>query len=204
MNKRDTLKQEAQVFITQLKAEYDAKISEKELAKYTDEAKGEYKDNLSKQYYKIAEEKREIYRSLIFAAGKKEVILAEKIASEAKRIKEINSEKPDELLKQNNALLHVGFMLQNGTVIQISDLVERYRENDDIISMIAAQSNKPGYESIKSDLNKVEDHSIHHLKNSVESQDISFSEKFPHLTGLGKSPFDLFDMGRATEHNFFS
>mgnify|MGYP001575552244 CR=1 FL=1 len=70
--------------------------------------------------------------------------------------------------------------------------------------MIKAQSNKEGYQSIKSYINNIEDHSIHYLKNNVRSEYTDFTNKFPHLTGVGHETYDLFNMESTLKHDFFS
>lgn len=209
MSRRKTLRNEAGEKLNKLKSEYEGKKNSNELDKYTEDAKKEYLINLSKEYYSMAENLREEYRGKIYQAGMEEVAELETQLKEQELSNQSKKDSMEDLLSENNKLIYSTYILNNGSVEQVKNLLINNPNNEQIKELVKAKLNtietseKSNYSEVQQMITEVESDKVKKLELQIQQE--YNSNQFNYPTN-GVIPLDLdtmFNYSESARTQFF-
>lgn len=209
MSRRKALRNEAVEKLKKLKSEYEGKKNSKELDNYNEDAKKEYLINLSKEYYSMAGGLREDYREKIHQAGMEEVATLETQLKEQELSNQSKKDSMEDLLSENNKLIYSTYILNNGSVEQVKNLLINNINNEQIKELVKAKLNtietseKNNYSEVQQMITEAESDKVKKLELQIQQE--YNSNQFNYPTN-GVIPIDLdtmFNFSESARTQFF-
>ncbi|OOM16744.1 hypothetical protein [Clostridium saccharobutylicum] len=210
MSKRESLRNEAEGKLSKLKSEYEAKKNDKELDNYKEDAKKEYLINLSQEYYNMAEKLGSEYSDKIYKAGIEEVETLKTQLKDQDLINKNNKSSMEDLLAENNNLIYSTYILNNGSIEQIKNLLEYNCNNKPLIELVKAKLNTVGkddqnnYSDVKQLIANIEVDKVEQLKSEIQSEYFSNQSKYPTNRVVSPDLRKMFNLDESLSAKFFN
>ena len=210
MTKREILRTEAEEKLNKLRAEYEVKKNDKELDNYTENAKKEYLINLSNEYYNQSEQLKREYSEKIYQAGLEEV---ETLKSQLKEQDLINKNKKismEDLLVENNNLIYSTYILNNGSIEQIKNLLINNPDNKPILELVKAKLNtiekddQSKYSDLKQIIENIEVDKVQQLQSEIQSEYFSNQSNYPTNRAVSPDLRKMFNLDENIQSKFFN
>lgn len=210
MSKRKKLRTEAEEKLNKLRAEYETKKNDRDLDNYKEDAKKEYLINLSQEYYNKSEQLKKEYSDEIYQAGLEEV---EALKTQLKEQDLINKNKKismEDLLVENNNLIYSTYILNNGSIEQIKNLLINDPDNKPILELVKAKLNtvekddQSKYSDLKQVIENIEVDKVQQLQSEIESEYFNNQSKYPTNRAVSPNLRKMFNVNESIQSQFFN
>lgn len=210
MLKREVLRNEAEEKLNKLNAEYQAKKNAKELDSYKEDAKKEYLVNLSQEYYNKSEQLRREYSDKIHQAGLEEI---ETLRTQLKEQDLINKNKKssmEDLFAENNNLIYSTYILNNGSIEQIKNLLVNNPDNKPILELVKAKlntvekDNQNKYSDVKQIIANIEVDKVQQLQSEIQSEYYNNQSNYPTNRSVSPDLRRMFNLNESLSAKFFN
>lgn len=210
MLKREVLRNESEEKLNKLNAEYQAKKNAKELDSYKEDAKKEYLVNLSQEYYNKSEQLRREYSDKIHQSGLEEI---ETLRTQLKEQDLINKNKKssmEDLFAENNNLIYSTYILNNGSIEQIKNLLVNNPDNKPILELVKAKlntvekDNQNKYSDVKQIIANIEVDKVQQLQSEIQSEYYNNQSNYPTNRSVSPDLRRMFNLNESLSAKFFN
>jgi predicted transcriptional regulator len=210
MLRRKILRTEAEEKLNKLRAEYEVKKNDKELDNYKEGAKKEYLINLSQEYYNQSEQLKREYSDKIYQAGLEEVETLKTQLKEQDLINKNKKSSMEDLLVENNNLIYSTYILNNGSVEQINNLLINNPDNKPILELVKAKLNtvekddQSKYSDVKQIIANIEVDKVQQLQSEIQSEYYNNQSNYPTNRSASPDLRRMFNLNESLSAKFFN
>lgn len=210
MLRRKILRTEAEEKLNKLRSEYEVKKNDKELDNYKEGAKKEYLINLSQEYYNQSEQLKREYSDKIYQEGLEEVETLKTQLKEQDLINKNKKSSMEDLLVENNNLIYSTYILNNGSVEQINNLLVNNPDNKPILELVKAKLNtvekddQSKYSDVKQIIANIEVDKVQQLQSEIQSEYFRNQSNYPTNRPVSPDLRKMFNLDESLSAKFFN